>query len=158
MLLSGKVLYPGTYVLESREDRLSSILSRAGGLLSIADENGVKVIRRNITQDTGFVNKIVEKQAKNRRDSTLKNIESGNNDITEIAVNLKALLKSPGTAEDLVLEDGDEVIIPQVKNVVSVTGEVLKPVAVQYAPGKGFNYYISSAGGYAIKEIGRAHV
>lgn len=123
VLLSGKVLYPGTYVLESREDRLSSILSRAGGLLSIADENGVKVIRRNITQDTGFVNKIVDKQTKNRRDSTLKNIESGNNDITEIAVNLRALLKSPGTAEDLVLEDGDEVIIPQVKNVVSVTGK-----------------------------------
>jgi protein involved in polysaccharide export with SLBB domain len=71
--------------------------------------------------------------------------------VTEIAVNLKALLKGPGTADDIILEDGDEVVIPQIKNVVTVTGEVLKPVAVQFTPGKGVRYYISSAGGFANK-------
>ena len=151
VLLSGKVLYPGTYVLESREDRLSSILNRAGGLLPIADENGVKIIRRNIVQDTGSIRKTTERQTKNRNDSTNKQNEELITDVTEIAVNLQALLKSPGTADDIILEDGDEVFIPQIKNVVTVTGEVLKPVAVQFTPGKGFNYYLNSAGGYANK-------
>lgn len=151
VLLSGKVLYPGTYVLESREDRLSSILSRAGGLLSIADENGVKVIRRNIIQDANALNKAAEKQTKNRKDSANNKPEELDYEVTEIAVNLKSLLKSPGTSEDIILEDGDEVVIPQIKNVVTVTGEVLKPVAVQFTPGKSFKYYISSAGGFANK-------
>jgi hypothetical protein len=137
--------------LESREDRLSNILIRSGGLLNIADENGVKVIRRNIIQDTSFVKKVAEKQTKGVKDSTSKQPKELTFDVTEIAVNLKALLKAPGTADDIILEDGDEVVIPQIKNVITVTGEVLKPVAVQFTPGKGFNYYVSSAGGYANK-------
>jgi protein involved in polysaccharide export with SLBB domain len=151
VLVTGNVLYPGTYVLESREDRLSNILIRSGGLLNIADENGVKVIRRNIIQDTSFVKKVAEKQTKGVKDSTSKQPKELTFDVTEIAVNLKALLKAPGTADDIILEDGDEVVIPQIKNVITVTGEVLKPVAVQFTPGKGFNYYVSSAGGYANK-------
>jgi protein involved in polysaccharide export with SLBB domain len=151
VLLSGKVLYPGTYVLESREDRLSGILQRAGGLLEIADQNGVKVIRRNLIQDTSSVEEATQKQIKNRKDSTYKQLDKSTFEVTEIAVNLKALLKGPGTADDIILEDGDEVVIPQIKNVVTVAGEVLKPVAVQFTPGKGVRYYISSAGGFANK-------
>ena len=119
--------------------------------MPIADENGVKIIRRNIVQDTGSIRKTTERQTKNRNDSTNKQNEELITDVTEIAVNLQALLKSPGTADDIILEDGDEVFIPQIKNVVTVTGEVLKPVAVQFTPGKGFNYYLNSAGGYANK-------
>jgi protein involved in polysaccharide export with SLBB domain len=152
VLLSGKVLYPGTYVLESREDRLSSILTRAGGLLSIADEYGVKVIRRNLILDANELSKATEKQTKNRKDSIGNSKpQEADYEVTEIAVNLKTLLKAPGTADDIILEDGDEIVVPQIKNVVTVTGEVLKPVAVQFTPGKGFNYYVSSAGGYANK-------
>jgi protein involved in polysaccharide export with SLBB domain len=151
VLLTGKVLFPGTYVLESREDRLSNILTRAGGLLNIADENGVKVIRRNIVQNQEELAKAAEKQTKTRKDSGNSKLENLNYQVSEIAVNLKALLKAPGTADDIILEDGDEVVIPQIKNVVTMTGEVLKPVAVQFTPGKSFNYYISSAGGFSSK-------
>ena len=149
VLLTGKVLYPGTYVLESREDRLSNILNRAGGLLNIADENGVKVIRRNIIQNEDELVKAAEKQTKIRKDTGDSQLKNLNFQVTEIAINLRALLKSPGTADDIILEDGDEVVIPQIKNVVTVTGQVLKPVAVQFTPGKGLNYYVSSAGGFA---------
>ena len=150
VLVTGKVQYPGTYVLESREDRLSSILKRAGGLLSYADENGVKVIRRNIVEDTASIKNTIEKQIKNKTDSAKsKDDKKQDFDVTEIAVNLAAVLKAPGTAEDIILEDGDEVVIPQIKNVVSLTGEVLKPVAVQFSPGKNIRYYITSAGGFS---------
>jgi protein involved in polysaccharide export with SLBB domain len=149
VLLSGKVLFPGAYVLESREDRLSNVLSRAGGLLSVADKNGVKVIRKNIIQDATSLKEAAERQTKSKNDSVNDVINEVSYEVSEIAVNIEAVLESPGTIDDIILEDGDEVVIPQIKNVVTITGEVLKPVAVQFSPGKRFQYYISSAGGYA---------
>jgi protein involved in polysaccharide export with SLBB domain len=149
--LIGKVLYPGTYVLESREDRLSGIIKRAGGLLSQADINGVKVIRRSLSQDTTVIKKTLEKQVKNKFDTAGTTSKDDELLVTEVAVDLKAILKEPGSDKDIVLEDGDEILIPQIKNVVSVTGEVFKPVALQFRPGASFRYYVSSAGGFASK-------
>jgi protein involved in polysaccharide export with SLBB domain len=58
------------------------------------------------------------------------------------------VLENPASIDDIMLEDGDEILIPQVKNVVTVAGAVLKPVSVQFNSSKKFRYYISSAGGF----------
>jgi protein involved in polysaccharide export with SLBB domain len=151
VVLNGKVLYPGTYVLESRSDRLSGIVKRAGGLLPQADINGVKVIRKNLVQDTSVIKKTLEKQAKSKSDTVDSNKDDKELLVTEVAVDLKAILRDPGSEKDIILEDGDEVIIPQIKNVVTVTGEVFKPVALQFRPGAALKYYVSSAGGFSSK-------
>lgn len=151
VVLNGKVLYPGTYVLESRNDRLSGVVKRAGGLLPQADINGVKVIRKNLIQDTSVIKKTLEKQTKSKLDSTDSDKDDEELLVTEVAVDLQAILKDPGSEKDIILEDGDEVVIPQIKNVVSVTGEVFKPVALQFRPGAALKYYVSSAGGFSSK-------
>jgi protein involved in polysaccharide export with SLBB domain len=149
VLINGQVLYPGAYVLETRQDRLSKVLNRAGGLLPVADQQGVKIIRTSLMQDTAQINLLIKKQTK--KDTTLAETADIKTTTTEIAVNLAGALAKPGSNYDIILEDGDEIIIPQLKNVVAVTGEVLKPVNVQFTPGKRFNYYVSSAGGYSAK-------
>jgi protein involved in polysaccharide export with SLBB domain len=151
VVLSGKVLYPGTYVLASRNDRLSGIVKRAGGLLAQADINGVKVIRKNLIQDTSIIKKTLAKQTKSKSDTLDTEKTERELSVTEVAVDLQAILKAPGSEKDIILEDGDEVVIPQIKNVVSVTGEVFKPVALQFRPGAALKYYVSSAGGFSSK-------
>jgi protein involved in polysaccharide export with SLBB domain len=151
--ITGEVLYPGTYVLGNRKDRLSTVIKRAGGLLSYADINGAKLIRKKLLLDNASVKNVIVNMEESRKlssgDSSLnKEVQEAFSN-SEIALNLQKVLESPASVDDIMLEDGDEIFIPQVKNVVTVAGAVLKPVSVQFNSSKNFRYYLSSAGGYA---------
>ena len=150
--VKGEVLYPGSYVLENRTDRLSAVISRSGGLLSFADINGAKLIRKKLLQDTASIKKAIAKMEKSKdvdlKDTASRKEEENELSINEIALNLRKVLENPGSIDDIMLEDGDEIMIPQVKNVVTIAGAVLKPVSVQFNSSKKFKYYVSSAGGF----------
>lgn len=49
--------------------------------------------------------------------------------------------------QDIWLEDGDEIVIPQKSNVVQVTGEVVMPKAIAYERGMTVDDYLALAGG-----------
>ncbi|MDL2267355.1 polysaccharide biosynthesis/export family protein [Desulfovibrio sp. OttesenSCG-928-G15] len=53
-----------------------------------------------------------------------------------------------GVTADIALEDGDEVVIPQVSDIVQVSGEVMIPKAVVFKEGQKLKDYIASAGGF----------
>jgi protein involved in polysaccharide export with SLBB domain len=150
--VKGEVLYPGSFVLENRNDRLSAVISRSGGLLSYADINGAKLIRKKLLQDTASIKKAIAKMEKSKdvdlKDTATRKEEENELSINEIALNLRKVLENPGSIDDIMLEDGDEIMIPQVKNVVTIAGAVLKPVSVQFNSSKKFKYYVSSAGGF----------
>jgi protein involved in polysaccharide export with SLBB domain len=150
--VKGEVLYPGSYVLENRNDRLSAVINRSGGLLSYADINGAKLIRKKLLQDTAAIKKAIAKMEKSKdvdlKDTATRKEEENELSINEIALNLRKVLENPGSIDDIMLEDGDEIMIPQVKNVVTIAGAVLKPVSVQFNSSKKFKYYVSSAGGF----------
>jgi protein involved in polysaccharide export with SLBB domain len=150
--VSGQVLFPGTYTLESQQDRLSALITRAGGLLPIADKVGIKLIRKTNLADTSELKQIIKKQAKANQDSALAQSQGLNNtQSTEIAVEWKDMGDKNNLQSDIILEAGDEIIIPQLKNTITLSGEVLKPVSVQYLQNKSFKYYISAAGGFSAK-------
>ena len=65
-----------------------------------------------------------------------------------IGINLEAILASPGSKEDLLLEEGDILIIPRRAETVSLRGKLLYPTTVPYEEGYGLKYYINSAGGF----------
>lgn len=153
--VSGQVFYPGTYVLESRAERLSKVVSRAGGLLPYADLKGARLVRKNTAADTKTVTQIADRTAEVGRKKDSIDLSSAVQDFSNtkltIAIDIEKVLNSPGSSDDIVLEDGDEVIFPLYSSVVSVGGEVLKSVAVQYIRGEHFKKYISSAGGFSTK-------
>ena len=150
--VSGQVLFPGTYTLESQQDRLSALIIRAGGLLPNADKIGIKLIRKTYFADTADLNKIIKKQSKSTQDSVLAKQQDPSNALTnEIAVAWNDNKSDYDPQRDIILEAGDEIVIPQLRNTITLTGEVLKPVSVQYLQNKSFKYYISSAGGFSAK-------
>lgn len=58
------------------------------------------------------------------------------------------IVVSRGTEiNDIWLEDGDEVVIPQKSNVVQITGEVVMPKAVAFEQGMSLDDYLAAAGG-----------
>jgi protein involved in polysaccharide export with SLBB domain len=67
---------------------------------------------------------------------------------TEVSLDLSKIMAKPNSDEDITLHDGDEWQIPRFNNTVSVGGEVLKPVSVQFESGKGLRTYLSAAGGF----------
>jgi protein involved in polysaccharide export with SLBB domain len=66
-----------------------------------------------------------------------------------VNVELATALTTPGGAEDLVLQPGDSLHVPEYIPIVRVMGAVNSPTSVRYQPGRGLNYYVANAGGYA---------
>ena len=74
------------------------------------------------------------------------------NQVRYVGINLDKAIEHKGSDEwDLVLQDGDKLIIPQYTNTVTINGEVLYPNTVAYMPGQGLDYYINQAGGFSVK-------
>ena len=116
--ITGEVQYPGPYALESKDERLSDLVRRAGGLLPTAYAGGMRFIR---SQDT----------------------------TGRVDVDLEAALARPKSSDDLVLQPGDSVDVPEFIPIVKVVGAVNSPTSVRYERGRGLKYYIGNAGGYA---------
>lgn len=143
--VTGEVLMPAVYTLQSREERLSSIIQRAGGLLYTANIGGAKLVRqKKEIVDTSEVKRLLKSVAK---DTSKTAAESVAKTTSDVAIDLKYILGHPGSADDITLEEGDELIIPRINNTVTVNGEVFKPVEVMYETGKNINDYLSDAGG-----------
>jgi protein involved in polysaccharide export with SLBB domain len=143
--ISGEVLMPAVYTLQSREERLSSVIKRAGGLLYTANVSGAKLIRKKKEViDTSEVKRLFQSVV---RDTTKTKVTIPDKNTTDVAIDLNFILKNPGSLDDITLEEGDELVIPRINNTVSVNGEVFRPVDVMYEKGKTMTDYLSDAGG-----------
>lgn len=66
-----------------------------------------------------------------------------------VAIELEKALANPGGKEDLVLREGDRIIVPRYNATVKVNGEVMYPNTVAFREGKSVGYYIDQAGGFS---------
>ena len=140
--LDGEVVYAGNYTLNNREERLSSLIERAGGLTPDAYPEGAMLTRE---VDVDAKQKRLQEQLM-ETDSTLQFDDIG---FEVLAINLKNVLENPGSREDVILQGGDELIIPRELQTVKISGEVLNPVSTPFVEGKGLKYYVDQGGGFA---------
>jgi protein involved in polysaccharide export with SLBB domain len=151
VLMKGQVMFEGLYTLSGPNERISSVLKRAGGLLPSADIYGARLVRVQNAIDTiqlrrFALNGVKSKNEKGDSSSLLSDLDWEN---TEVALNLVKAISRPGSFDDISLVDGDVLIVPKFNNTVSVSGDVLKPVTVQFDERSSFSKYISAAGGFA---------
>ncbi len=143
--LSGEVKFPGRYTLLTRDERLTDVIARAGGLTSRAYASGVRFFRREYDHPKG---KGVQTRPESRE--LEHNVFDGNNAaMARIGVDLDRVLRDARYKDNLALATGDSIHIPRFVPVVMVEGGVNAPSAVTYVPGAGRSYYIDAAGGYA---------
>ncbi len=145
--IKGQLLFPGKYALQKKDERISSLFFRAGGSLPEANLKGAKLIRK-FQGDFLFDNKKVEKTSENFGLDTLSQLRLEKREFMEIAIDLLAALKNPGSKDDIFLEPEDVLIIPRESNIIIVEGEVFNPVGLAFESGKRANYFIKQAGGF----------
>ncbi|MDE6668114.1 MAG: SLBB domain-containing protein, partial [Muribaculaceae bacterium] len=148
--IGGEVLFAGSYVLEKRNERISDIVSRAGGLIDGAYIKGAHLQRR-LTEDEYSARRETLRLAMSNNDNSGDSIALSKIDVARtysVGINLGKALANPGTVYDLVLQPGDNLFIPQEQSVVRIMGDVMFPNAVAYEPGQKLKYYIKQAGGY----------
>jgi protein involved in polysaccharide export with SLBB domain len=161
--ISGFVNFSGDYTMSTRDYRLSDLVRDAGGLASNAYAKGARLERR-MTDDERLQREtflrasqiaLYEESLKsenknfdlNRADSLLTmKLDIG--ETYTVAISLDKALEDPSGLDDMVLREGDKLIIPQYSNTVKVSGDVMYPISMNYQKGKSLKYYIKRAGGY----------
>lgn len=160
--ISGCVNFEGQYSMTNKDYRLSDLVKAAGGVTAIAYTKGAR-LNRIMTEDEKLQRKSSlrsaqiqlyeealqsEKSYDLEQADTLLQMKMDLGNTYPVAVNLDKALETPGGTDDIVLREGDQLVIPQFSNTVKVSGEVSYPISMNYKEGKSLNYYIKRAGGY----------
>lgn len=144
----GEVLFAGTYTLAKQNSRLSDILAEAGGATAMANISGARLERRATPEEKlRMQQSLLMKQSSDRDTTDIRNIAVS--DTYFVGIDLEKALAHPGGDEDIVLHEGDRIIVPKLINTVKISGEVMYPNTVGYISGQRAGYYISQAGGYS---------
>ncbi|MDE6300432.1 MAG: SLBB domain-containing protein [Muribaculaceae bacterium] len=149
--VKGEVLFEGDYVLEKRNERISDIIRRAGGILDDAYIKGAHLTRKmsedEYTAKREALRFALTNSGENNSDSiSISKVQLANT--YNVGINLEKALQYPGSHYDMVLQPNDELYIPEQQSVVRISGDVMYPNAVVYEPGATLKYYIAQAGGY----------
>ena len=148
--VSGEVEFEGDYSLNVRNERLSDVIKKAGGLTDFAYIDGARLERQMTPDEYKQARELMAMVVSNNRVEGSDSIIVPEVSTTyPVGINLKEIMANPHTAIDPVLQDGDVIVIPQYMTTVSVSGSVRKPNSVVYDPKMKLKDYISEAGGYA---------
>lgn len=148
--VEGEVLFAGTYTLAKQNFRLSDAINAAGGPTAMANVIGARLERKVTPEEKLRMQQSLKmaQQKENIKDTTnIKNITVS--DTYFVGIDLEKALANPGGDEDIVLHEGDRIIVPKLINTVKINGEVMYPNTVGYISGKRASYYIEQAGGYS---------
>ena len=148
--VAGEVEFEGDYALNVRNERLSDVIEKAGGLTEFAYIDGARLERQMTPEE---YKQALELMAMVKSNNQI----SGNDSIVvptvsrtySVGIDLKEIMANPHSAIDPVLQEGDVIVVPQYMNTVSVSGSVRKPNSVVYDPKMKLKDYINEAGGYA---------
>lgn len=171
--LKGQVRFPGTYTIRPGET-LKSVIERAGGLTRWAFPQGAVFTRVELQQRQQHeMNKLAERMrielgvlairasvtatggaagaAANTMivaKSLLQELKS-ERAVGRLVINLPKIMREPANSPaDVILRNGDELIVPRFEQEVSVIGEVQDPTSHLYQPGLSRNAYINMSGGF----------
>lgn len=147
--ITGQVIKQGPYGLLRKDERLSDIIKRAGGISDFAFVEGATLVRQNVLTN-------IELETKRKQLDALKNTKNAALEVEEvetvtrerIGIDLDKAMKNPGSNYDVILQDGDVLTIPKKPQTVKLSGEVLYPNTTQFDDNFSFRDYISRAGGY----------
>lgn len=145
--IKGEVNFPGNYTIVSKNERISNLIKRAGGLSPLANKEGVYLIRNSGTQDTSKKQSVKTIETSTDDKTGEKVIQDINRPNDHIAVNLEKVLKNPGSIDDYLLQDGDILEVSKQDPLVKVSGEVLSSTKTGYVKGEPLSYYLTQAGG-----------
>lgn len=149
--VAGEVAFEGNYALSHRQTRLTDVIKIAGGLNERAYAKGARLERQMTPEERLRMEAAITALAKQSEvfsdtASARKALDTATS--YYVGLELEKALANPGGEDDILLRNGDRIIVPQYTETVKVNGEVMYPNTVGYVKGKSVRYYIDQAGGF----------
>ena len=147
--VKGEVIFPGSYTLTHRSERISDLVNKSGGINQWAYVKGARLSRQMDEEERARLQSTLEvmDSAKDSLDISTINMDER----YYVGIDLEAALAAPGGEADLVLREGDILTIPLYNNTVKISGNVLYPNTVTYSPSMSVRKYVKMAGGYGFR-------
>ncbi|NVJ60857.1 MAG: SLBB domain-containing protein [Gammaproteobacteria bacterium] len=160
--VKGEVRFPGTYRIKKGET-LRSLMKRAGGFTDFAHIEATLFTREELKErEARQLRQLRERLKADLANSQLEKANVGENanlsslqqlseslDSTEavgrLVIDMPSVLS--GDSEDVILKDGDSIIVPAFRQEISVVGEVQYPTSHLFDPYLSFEEYIERSGG-----------
>lgn len=148
--VEGEVLFAGTYPLAHKNQRLSEVIKAAGGVTKEAYIRGAR-IERPMNDDEKFrLNRILQ-LAKVQSGAGFDSNKVDQDSVYYVAIELDKALANPGSDDDVVLREGDRIIVPEFSGTVKIDGNVMYPNTASYSAGKSYKWYVrNQAGGFGM--------
>ena len=178
--VEGEVMFAGTYTLSANNTRLSDLYRKAGGTNGLGYIRGARLMRRATEAEKQRMRTALQMEMEQQQKNILQLAASSNGsnlqqaaegaknanlsrfkvpDEYPVGIDLELAIKNPGSDADMVLREGDRLIVPQYNGTVKVNGAVMYANTVAFEKGKRASYYIDQAGGYASDAVkSRAYI
>jgi protein involved in polysaccharide export with SLBB domain len=164
--IMGEVRFPGRYPIQ-RGETLRSVVARAGGLTDLAFTRGAVFTRETLKErERRQIEDLVRRMQSDLAQVSLMSAQEGRGDAAQALAVGQELLENLQEAEpvgrlviqweqatahasrrDIVLKDGDQLVVPRVTQEVTVIGEVQSPTSHLFAEGLTSADYIALSGG-----------
>lgn len=166
VVVEGEVMFSGTYTLSKKNQRLSDLIKSAGGVNDRGYIAGARLERKMNESERARMEAVLKKAkeeaeqmeieaAKENKKIDLKDSEKIKKfeipEFYSVGIELDKALANPGCDADIVLREGDKIIVPQYNGTVKINGAVMYPNTVGFQKGKKAKYYINQAGGFSEK-------
>lgn len=149
--VTGEVVYEGAQTMTTKNMRLSDAIKLAGGLTDQAYPKNARLERVMNADERArrdFLVEQVRKQAGIRSSDSIAVSQLALSNTYPVGIYLDKALANPGCEEDIILREGDHIVVPEYISTVKVSGNVMYPNTVSYKPGKDYKYYVNQAGGF----------
>lgn len=166
VVVEGEIMFSGTYTLSKKNQRLSDLIKSAGGVNDRGYIAGARLERKVNESERARMEAVLKKAkeeaeqmeieaAKENKKIDLKDSEKIKKfeipEFYSVGIELDKALANPGCDADIVLREGDKIIVPQYNGTVKINGAVMYPNTVGFQKGKKAKYYINQAGGFSEK-------
>ncbi len=149
--VTGEVVYEGVQTMTKKNMRLSDAIKLAGGLTDQAYPKNAR-LERVMNDDEkarrDFLIQQVRKQSRGRGNDSIAINQLALANTYPVGIYLDKALANPGCEEDIVLREGDRLVVPEYISTVKISGNVMYPNTVSYKPGKSYRWYVNQAGGF----------
>ena len=147
--VNGEVLYEGEYSLNFKNERLSSLIERAGGITAFGYAKGAKLTRVANDDEKKRMEDVLKLMRRELGEGLTDSLKLELDSVFTVGIDLEKALAKPGSSADIVLREGDVISVPEMTSTVKINGAVMMPNTVTYMEGENVKYYLNQAGGYS---------
>lgn len=146
--VAGEVLFSGSYALLKKNERLSDLIARAGGITPEAYIRGGRLIRQRSDEERRREEDVLRMARSGEGKDSVSVEKLAISETYTVGIDMEKALANPGSDDDIVLREGDVIYIPEYINTVKISGSVMYPNTVSWQKDAKLKHYINMAGGY----------